>query len=92
MNALGIDPKNLGYEFRNDWRGFQNSRIKQFLVAWLQKELASQARILENVSPDDLRKAQGSIATLRRVVNIVEQPHCPDEALKEVLDYLDKKE
>jgi hypothetical protein len=91
MNALGIDPKNLGYEFRNDWRGFQTSRIKQFLVAWLQKELASQARILENVSPDDLRKAQGSIATLRRMINMVERRHC-EEPVKEVLAFLDKKE
>ena len=72
MNELGIDAGNL-YDFRRDWLLFTESRVKKFLVAWLQKELASQARILENVSPDDLRKAQGSIATLRRVVNIVEQ-------------------
>ena len=91
MNELGIDAGNL-FDFRRDWLVFSGSRVQKFLVAWLQKELASQARILENVSPDDLRKAQGSIATLRRVVNIVEQPYCPDEALKEVLDYLDKKE
>ena len=90
MNELGIDGNNF-YDFRRDWHLFAESRVKKFLVAWLQKELASQARILENVSPDDLGKAQGSIATLRRVVNIVERKHC-EEPVKEVLAYLDKKE
>ena len=90
MHELDIDAGNL-YDFRRDWLLFTESRVKKFLVAWLQKELASQARILENVSPDDLGKAQGSIATLRRVVNMVERRHC-EEPVKEVLAYLDKKE
>ena len=90
MHELDIDAGNL-YDFRRDWLLFTESRVKKFLVAWLQKELASQARILENVSPDDLRKAQGSIATIRRMINLVERRHC-EEPVKEVLAFLDKKE
>ena len=90
MNELNIDAGNL-YDFRRDWHLFAESRVQKFLVAWLQKELASQARILENVSPDDLRKAQGSIATLRRMINLVERRFC-EEPVKEVLAFLDKKE
>ena len=90
MNELGIDAGNL-YDFRRDWHLFAESRVQKFLVAWLQKELASQARILENVSPDDLGKAQGSVAAIRRMINMVERKHC-EEPVKEVLAYLDKKE
>lgn len=90
MNELGIDGNNF-YDFRRDWHLFAESRVQKFLVAWLQKELASQARILENVSPDDLGKTQGSIAAIRRMINMVERKHC-EEPVKEVLAYLDKKE
>ena len=90
MNELGIDAGNL-FDFRRDWLVFSGSRVQKFLVAWLQKELASQARILENVSPDDLGKTQGSIAAIRRMINMVERKHC-EEPVKEVLAYLDKKE
>ena len=90
MHELDIDAGNL-YDFRRDWLLFTESRVKKFLVAWLQKELASQARILENVSPDDLGKTQGSIAALRRVVSMIERKHC-EEPVKEVLAFLDKKE
>ena len=90
MNELGIDAGNL-YDFRRDWHLFAESRVQKFLVAWLQKELASQARILENVSPDDLGKTQGSVAAIRRMINMVERRHC-EEPVKEVLAFLDKKE
>ena len=90
MNELGIDGNNF-YDFRRDWHLFSESRVQKFLVAWLQKELASQARILENVSPDDLGKTQGSVAAIRRMINMVERKHC-EEPVKEVLAYLDKKE
>ena len=90
MNELGIDGNNF-YDFRRDWLLFTESRVKKFLVAWLQKELASQARILENVSPDDLGKTQGSVAAIRRMINMVERRHC-EEPVKEVLAFLDKKE
>ena len=90
MHELDIDAGNL-YDFRRDWLLFTESRVKKFLVAWLQKELASQARILENVSPDDLGKTQGSIAAIRRMINMVERRHC-EEPVKEVLAFLDKKE
>ena len=90
MHELDIDAGNL-YDFRRDWLLFTESRVKKFLVAWLQKELASQARILENVSPDDLGKTQGSVAAIRRMINMVERKHC-EEPVKEVLAYLDKKE
>ena len=90
MNELGIDGNNF-YDFRRDWHLFSESRVQKFLVAWLQKELASQARILENVSPDDLGKTQGSVAAIRRMINMVERRHC-EEPVKEVLAFLDKKE
>ena len=90
MNELGIDGNNF-YDFRRDWHLFSESRVQKFLVAWLQKELASQARILENVSPDDLGKTQGSVAAIRRMINMVERKHC-EEPVKEVLAFLDKKE
>ena len=90
MNELGIDGNNF-YDFRRDWHLFAESRVQKFLVAWLQKELASQARILENVSPDDLGKTQGSVAAIRRMINMVERKHC-EEPVKEVLAFLDKKE
>ena len=90
MHELDIDAGNL-YDFRRDWLLFTESRVKKFLVAWLQKELASQARILENVSPDDLGKTQGSVAAIRRMINMVERRHC-EEPVKEVLAFLDKKE
>ena len=90
MNELGIDGNNF-YDFRRDWHLFAESRVQKFLVAWLQKELASQARILENVSPDDLGKTQGSVAAIRRMINMVERRHC-EEPVKEVLAFLDKKE
>ena len=90
MNELGIDGNNF-YDFRRDWHLFSESRVQKFLVAWLQKELASQARILENVSPDDLGKAQGSVAAIRRMINLVERRHC-EEPVKEVIAFLDKKE
>jgi hypothetical protein len=90
MNELDIDGNNF-YDFRRDWHLFSESRVQKFLVAWLQKELASQARILENVSPDDLGKTQGSVAAIRRMINMVERKHC-EEPVKEVLAYLDKKE
>ena len=90
MHELDIDAGNL-YDFRRDWLLFTESRVKKFLVAWLQKELASQARILENVSPDDLGKTQGSVAAIRRMINLVERRHC-EEPVKEVLAFLDKKE
>ena len=90
MNELDIDGNNF-YDFRRDWHLFSESRVQKFLVAWLQKELASQARILENVSPDDLGKTQGSVAAIRRMINMVERRHC-EEPVKEVLAFLDKKE
>ena len=90
MHELDIDAGNL-YDFRRDWLLFTESRVKKFLVAWLQKELASQARILENVSPDDLGKTQGSVAAIRRMINMVERKHC-EESVKEVIAFLDKKE
>lgn len=90
MNELGIDGNNF-YDFRRDWHLFSESRVQKFLVAWLQKELASQARILENVSPDDLGKTQGSVAAIRRMINLVERRHC-EEPVKEVIAFLDKKE
>ena len=90
MNELGIDGNNF-YDFRRDWHLFSESRVQKFLVAWLQKELASQARIIENVSPDDLGKTQGSVAAIRRMINMVERKHC-EEPVKEVLAFLDKKE
>ena len=90
MNELGIDGNNF-YDFRRDWHLFSESRVQKFLVAWLQKELASQARILENVSPDDLGKTQGSVAAIRRMINMVERRHC-EEPVKEVIAFLDKKE
>ena len=90
MNELNIDADNF-YDFRRDWHLFAESRVQKFLVAWLKKELASQARILENVSPDDLGKTQGSVAAIRRMINMVERRHC-EEPVKEVLAFLDKKE
>jgi hypothetical protein len=90
MNELDIDGNNF-YDFRRDWHLFSESRVQKFLVAWLQKELASQARILENVSPDDLGKTQGSVAAIRRMINLVERRHC-EEPVKEVIAFLDKKE
>ena len=91
MNALGLDPKNIGYEFRREWQSFQSGRIKPFFVAFLNKELADARRVLENVSPQDLGKTQGIVFQLKKTLNLVEQPHSPDEVLKQVLDFLEER-
>jgi hypothetical protein len=91
LNALGIDSKNLEFDFRRDWLFFQDSRVKKFLVCWLQKELNEAHRVLENVVPADLGKAQGTVAQIKKMLNLVEKKFC-DESLKEVLTYLDAEE
>lgn len=90
MNALGIDPKNLEYDFKRDWNQFQSSRLKQFIIAWLQKEVRETWRVLESVSPADLGKAQGAMLEARKMLNLIERPHCPDDVMKEVVAFLEK--
>lgn len=92
MNALGVDPKNLEFDFKRDWNHFQSSRIKLFLVAYLQKELGNCQRAMESVSPAELGNAQGAAGQIRRMLNLVERPHCPDDAMKEVIAFLEKKD
>ena len=91
MNALDIDPKNLAFDFKRDWMLFSESRVKKFLVAWLQKELRDARCALENVEPDDLGLVQGNVSRIKKMLNLVERPYCPEEALKEVLAYLEKE-
>lgn len=92
MNALGIDPKNLEYEFKKDWHQFQGSRVKLFLVAYLQKQLKVWWCALENVSPGELGKAQGAITEVKRMLALVERPHCPEDTMREVIAFLEKDE
>lgn len=87
---LGIDPKNLSFEFKRDWQTFSESRVKKFLVAWLRKELENAMRALENVAPADLGKQQGIVIEIRRMLNLVQQPHYPDEAMREVIVFLER--
>lgn len=90
MNALGIDPKNLSFEFKRDWQQFQGSRVQKFLVFWLEKELKDSRSALENVTPADLGKAQGVVAQIKKVKNLLERPFC-DEPLKEVVAFLESR-
>lgn len=92
MNALGFDPKNLEFDFKRDWNGFQGSRMKLFLVAWLQKELRESWRVLESVSPADLGKSQGAIVEIKKMLNLIERPHYPDDVMKDVLTFIEKKD
>ena len=61
MNVLDVDPKNLAYDFRRDWKLFQDGRVKKFLAAWLQKELKEARGALEYVAPENLGKSQGIV-------------------------------
>jgi hypothetical protein len=90
VNVLNIDPKNLTYAFRKDWFEFSDSRVKKFLVAWLRRELKNSRLTLESVSPADLGKAQGIVSEIKKMLHLVEQPHCPDDALREVVTFLEE--
>lgn len=92
MNALGIDPKNLEFDFKRDWHQFQGNRVKLFLVAYLQKQLRNWWRALENLPPAELGNAQGAVAEIRRMLNLLERPHAPDDVMREVVEFLEKKD
>jgi hypothetical protein len=92
LNALGIDPKNLSFDFKRDWHLFSESRVKLFLVTWLRRELRSSWQLMENVAPADLGKAQGAIFEIKKMLNVLECQQCPDTALREVITFLEKKD
>lgn len=91
LNALGIDPKNLEFDFKREWLFFQESRVKKFLAVWIEKEIASAYIALENVSPTELGKLQGAVSQLKKVKNLVEKKFV-DEPMKDVLAFLESKE
>lgn len=90
LNALGVDPKNLKFDFKNDWLFFQEGRVKKFLVVWLEREIHNAQNALENVAPADLGKAQGVLSQTRKLKNLVEKKFA-DDPLKDVLAYLESK-
>ena len=90
MNCLGIDPENF-FDFKRDWLFFQESKVRQFIALWLEKELDLVQRALESVPPDELGHMQGAACQIRKMKNLVEKKFA-DEPLKEILAYLDSKE
>ena len=92
MNTLEIAAESLEFDFKRDWQQFQGSRIKLFFVAYLRKQLRGWWRAMESLPPSELGQAQGAIAELRRMMTLVERPYCPDDELKNVVEFLTKKE
>ena len=90
VNPIGVDPKNLRFDFNPEWASFRDGRIRKFLSCWLEMRIARLQLALENVKPEDLLKVQGGIAELKVARDLVNCPFA-NEPLKEVITFLEKK-
>jgi len=90
MNDLGIDPHNFKFDFGRDWTLFRDSRVRKFLVLYLQRQVELGRSDLENSStPDDLRVAQGGIRANRHMLTLLGMLQV-EEKVKEVITFIEK--
>lgn len=90
VNILEIDPKNFSFEFGRDWATFRDSRVKKFLVVYLEKEIYELHLALENTAQEETRRLQGALKEARKILSLIDRPFSDDATMKDILAFLQK--
>lgn len=85
---LDVDPKNLEFDFNPDWQKFRESRLKKFLVCWLESRTHLEHLALEACAPAELGKHQGALVELKKFTALLNKESAGEE-LKQTITYLE---
>jgi hypothetical protein len=88
MNALGVDPHNLKFDFERDWCAFRDAKVKRFLALYLRKRIYAHRLNLESAAPEKLGEVQGQIREAKQLLAVIEQAFITEQ-LTEVLKFLE---
>jgi hypothetical protein len=90
VKPLNIDKGVFRFEFANDWRKFNSSRVQAFFRAFLYRELETWHSTLETAAPEGIRIIQGRVEMIKKLLKVVEQEHMAPDTLNSVIEYAER--
>ena len=73
MEDLGIDLKNLAFDFGREWGFFREARVKKFLALYLRRRIELHHLALEQgATIEALKTCQGAVMEAKHLLSILD--------------------